>query len=650
MKTGSILDGPAMKRITTVLGVAALLLRPAPAVAVAVAGQSLTVTIVPQWGGASFKFDSLSYRIATRTPGPTTTLSVSRLDFLLSNIALRRTGGGWLGLTNWFAYLSPREGRDAFEVKYVPAAGYDRLRFQIGVPAAVNHADPARLDPGHPLNPNVNGLHWSWQGGYVFFALEGSWRPPGIPPAAGIADPSQPEYHLGGFSYHLATDPMLMTVELPVALDLTEPKEVRLGLDLELIFSGAHQIPLDGDTASTHSRDGDPLARPLRENVETAFSVQAIRPATPRPAGAGSTGPVEIAPHATPYPFTLSRFFPRPSLPSDNPLTEEGVALGRLLFLDPRLSVNGSQSCASCHDSSGAFTDHRAVSLGAEGQPGTRRAMPLFNLAWKSSFFWDGRAPTLREQVLQPIENPVEMHETLTNVVAKLRRASVDARHQERALEWARRQATPAERRNVRTRATDDPVAYTSLFLNAFGTEEITADRIARALEQCLLVQVSGDAKIDRVLRNEEAFTEEEQRGFQLFHTEYDPRRRQFGADCFHCHGGPLFRSQSFANNGLDAEPRDPGRFAVTRQRGDFGKFAVPSLRNVALTAPYMHDGRFNSLPEVIQHYSTGVKRSRTLDPNLAKHPHGGIRLSQEDQQALVAFLQTLTDTRLRVP
>jgi cytochrome c peroxidase len=129
-----------------------------------------------------------------------------------------------------------------------------------------------------------------------------------------------------------------------------------------------------------------------------------------------------------------------------------------------------------------------------------------------------------------------------------------------------------------------------------------------------------------------------------LFSTEYDPRRKQFGADCFHCHGGTLFQSQSFANNGLDAIFSDPGRGKITGKISDNGKFAVPSLRNVALTAPYMHDGRFHSLEEAVEHYATGVKRSATLDPNLAKHPDGGVPLSATDKQALVAFLKTLTD------
>ena len=145
-------------------------------------------------------------------------------------------------------------------------------------------------------------------------------------------------------------------------------------------------------------------------------------------------------------------------------------------------------------------------------------------------------------------------------------------------------------------------------------------------------------------MRGEGNLSAEEKRGFELFSTEFDPRRQQYGADCFHCHGGPLFQTQSFANNGLDSDSPDPGRSLITGRPGDRGKFAVPSLRNVALTAPYMHDGHFKTLEEVIEHYSSGVKRSATLDPNLAKHPTSGIQLSSADKHALVAFLKTLTD------
>ena len=238
--------------------------------------------------------------------------------------------------------------------------------------------------------------------------------------------------------------------------------------------------------------------------------------------------------------------------------------------------------------------------------------MPIFNMAWKRSFFWDGRAATVREQALQPIQNPIEMHENLDRVVSKL---SKDA-------------------------------TYRKMFARAFGSTEVSADRVARALEQFVLTRISCNSKFDRALQGQEKLTEQEKRGFELFVTEYDPRREQYGADCFHCHGGPLFQSQSFANNGLDATFSDVGRSAVTGKDYDQGKFSVPSLRNVALTGPYMHDGRFKTLEEVVEHYSTGMKRSATLDPNLAKHPDGGVPLSAADKKALVAFLKTLTDSQ----
>ena len=179
---------------------------------------------------------------------------------------------------------------------------------------------------------------------------------------------------------------------------------------------------------------------------------------------------------------------------------------------------------------------------------------------------------------------------------------------------------------------------------------DISADRLARALEQFLLTQVSGDSKFDRARRGEAELTEAEKRGFELFVTEYDPRRGQFGADCFHCHGGPLFANVPFANNGLDRQSHDLGRYLVTRREGDQGRFSVPSLRNVALTAPYMHDGRFKTLAQVVEHYSSGVQRGATLDPNLAKHPEAGLRLSAPDKDALVAFLETLTDEVFKKP
>jgi cytochrome c peroxidase len=265
-----------------------------------------------------------------------------------------------------------------------------------------------------------------------------------------------------------------------------------------------------------------------------------------------------------------------------------------------------------CHLPGAGLSDPRRVSVGVNGRTGTRQSMPLFNLAWKTNFFWDGRAHALRAQALMPIQDHNEMDESLTNVIAKL--------------------------------ATN---GYAVLFGRAFASPEITAERIGLAFEQFLLTLISYDSKFDRAMRGEEEMDDLEQRGFELFMSESDPRRGIFGADCFHCHGGPLFRSQAFANNGLDELASDRGRAAVTGNGSDHGKFATPSLRNIALTGPYMHDGRFATLEEVVEHYSTGIKRSATLDPNIAKHPDGGLHLSASDKAALVAFLKTLTDEKL---
>jgi cytochrome c peroxidase len=214
-----------------------------------------------------------------------------------------------------------------------------------------------------------------------------------------------------------------------------------------------------------------------------------------------------------------------------------------------------------------------------------------------------------------PIQDHTEMDESLTNVVVKL-----------------------AAKTN-----------YSALFAAAFGAPEITSEKIGLALENYLLTLTSFDSKFDRVAKGTAQFTAEEQRGLELFMTEYDPRREQYGADCFHCHGGSLFQSQTFANNGLDSEFKDAGRAKITGRSADEGKFAVPSLRNIARTAPYMHDGRFRTLAEVVEHYATGIVRSATLDPNLAKHPDGGVPLSAIDKLALVAFLETLTDPQFAV-
>ena len=516
---------------------------------------------------------------------------VTRLDFLLSGLALRRQDGTWLESRDWFAYLSAAAGRLTAQGAGIPAGGYTGIRFRVGVDEATNKSDPHRHAPEHALNPQVNGLHWGWQGGYIFMALEGRF------PNGGRED---------GFSYHLANAPQLMTVELAVDFRGGRPLTLVLELEVQNVLSC---VGSGKDGTSTHSREGDLLAARLKTAIEHSFRVRGLSyDVYQKPTFATTPAPLPAGTHAlTP---AMTQRFPQVKLPADNPLTQEGVALGRELFHDTRLSVNQTQSCASCHDQAHAFADARRFSLGAQQQAGKRNAMPLFNLAWQQAFFWDGRAATLREQVLMPIQDAHEMNETLPLVIAKL---------------------------------SADPECVKA-FDQAFGSKEITTERVAKALEQYLLTLVSQESRFDRAARQVAELTESEKRGLRLFVTEFDPKRGLRGADCFHCHGGTLFMSQPFANNGLALGDDDLGRMGVTHDAADRGKFKTPSLRNIARTAPYMHDGRFATLEEVVEHYSSGVHPSATLDPNLAKHPAEGMQLTKQEKADLTAFLKTLTD------
>jgi cytochrome c peroxidase len=556
---------------------------------------TLQIQITPKVSGEDLQPASFRYHTSAGE-----TFSITRVSYLVSDFALQRDDGSWLELSNSVAWLDFEQNRDTVRLGNIPSGEFLSLRFSVGLSAALNHANITNFPAGHPLNPDVNGLYWGWQGGYVFMALEGLWRN-----AAGELD---------GWAYHLARDTNAIRITLAAPCEITNETRVQLDFDLATVLNAPRPLSFARDGSSTHSRDGDPVVAALVKNLAGAFRVRKISALTGAEIAVADPRPLYLPEKFTPYEFKMSATFPVPDLPRDNPLTVERVRLGEKLFFDKHLSVNDAQSCADCHSPEKAFTDGRRTARGTEGDLGTRNAMSLFNLAWKKNFFWDGRAGTLREQVLQPIQNPVEMHQPLTNLVVKL--------------------------------ATEDG-DYRGLFANAFGSPEITAEKISLALENYLLTLTSFDAKFDRVLRGEEKFTPAEQRGFELFSTEYDPRRGQFGADCFHCHGGPLFQSQGFANNGLDAAFADLGRGKITGKAADAGKFAVPSLRNVALTAPYMHDGRFRTLEEVVEHYCTGVQRSPTLDPNIAKHPDGGVPLSAADKRALVAFLKTLTDEDL---
>ena len=318
---------------------------------------------------------------------------------------------------------------------------------------------------------------------------------------------------------------------------------------------------------------------------------------------------------ATPYSFTFPENFGDPELPLDNVLTIEGVKLGKMLFYEKALSKDGTQSCASCHVQGDGFSDKNRFSRGVDGFLGNRQAMPIFNLAWhKTGFFWDGRAATLRVQSLLPIQDPVEMHETLENVVSKL---SADKN-------------------------------YTDQFVRAFGTSDINSTKLSLALEQFMMSIVSFDSKYDQFLAGKLSLTESEERGRKLFFTEYNPFFPELsGADCAHCHSGPNFENGEFMNNGLDTDAnfKDLGREKVSNLATDRATFLIPSLRNIAQTAPYMHDGRFQTLEEVVEHYNSGVKISSTVSPLILPTIAKGLLLNAEDKKDLVNFLKTLSDT-----
>ena len=315
----------------------------------------------------------------------------------------------------------------------------------------------------------------------------------------------------------------------------------------------------------------------------------------------------------TPYTLIYGAL-PKPPLPSDNVLTQQGVTLGKMLFFETMLSKDGSQSCASCHRQPDGFSDTLQFSIGVELLPGKRQAMPIFNMAWHSNeFFWDGRAHLLRDQSLKPIQDPLEMNETLDNVVAKLSASEM----------------------------------YRDQFKRAFDSEEITPRKMSLAMEQFMLSIVSYESKYDRYLSGDEILTPSEERGRSLFFTEYNPFFPDLsGADCAHCHGGSNFENDDYMNNGLDMDIdfTDLGREEVTHNVLDRAKFKVPSLRNVAVTFPYMHDGRFKTLEEVIDHYNAGIKESSTVDPAILNTKATGLLLTKQDKIDLINFLETLTD------
>ncbi|MGB0391509.1 MAG: cytochrome-c peroxidase [Salibacteraceae bacterium] len=315
----------------------------------------------------------------------------------------------------------------------------------------------------------------------------------------------------------------------------------------------------------------------------------------------------------TPYDLQFGKL-PPPIIAADNPLTVQGVKLGKMLFYETKLSSDGTMSCGSCHQQENAFSDTNRFSTGVQGLQGGRQAMAIINMAWNTNeFFWDGRAHLLRDQSILPIQDELEMNETLENVVSKLSASQT----------------------------------YKDQFVRAFGSEEITSVKISLALEQFMNSLVSYQSKFDKYRAGEATLTASELRGMDLYFEEYNPFFPNLsGADCAHCHSPYNFENDRYMNNGLDEESAivDTGREKVTMQASDRGKMKVTTLRNIEVTGPYMHDGRFNTLEEVVEHYNSGIKPSSTLEPVLANTIQTGLMLTDQDKIDLVAFLKTLTD------
>lgn len=292
--------------------------------------------------------------------------------------------------------------------------------------------------------------------------------------------------------------------------------------------------------------------------------------------------------------------FPKPSYSfRDNPLSAEKIRLGRVLFFDPVLSADGSTSCATCHSPYNAFahTDH-ALSHGIADRIGKRNAPALFNLAWNKSFMWDGAIHHLDLQALAPISHPDEMGGSLTSVLRKL-------------------SGSPT---------------YRQLFQDAWGDPEPSGERLLKSLAQFQLTLVSANSRYDQMKSRTVQFNKQEQHGYQLFKIH-----------CNRCHSEPLFSNGDFADNGLAVDPllNDSGQYRITKIPTDSLKFKIPSLRNLAFTFPYMHDGRFRNLHEVLRHYSSGIVKRPGTDSGLKQ----GLTLSSNDRADLTAFLLTLTDT-----
>ncbi|WP_210148731.1 cytochrome c peroxidase [Chryseobacterium scophthalmum] len=287
---------------------------------------------------------------------------------------------------------------------------------------------------------------------------------------------------------------------------------------------------------------------------------------------------------------------------SENPITKNGVELGRKLFYEGRLSRNNTISCGFCHIQENAFTHHgHTVSHGIDDRLGIRNAPPIQNMAFLKRYMWDGVIHNLNQQPIIPMTDVNEMDSSMPEAIAKLSKDEV----------------------------------YKKLFKQAYGDESITGERVLKALSQFMVTLISADSKYDRFKQGKEKLNSEESQGMALFQQK-----------CASCHSGELFTDESFRNTGMyyNTQFKDTGRHRVTLDQNDWMKFRVPSLRNVEYTSPYMHDGRFYTLEAVLNFYSDNVEDDPNLDPQLKQNNHIGIAMNTQEKQFIIAFLKTLSD------
>lgn len=299
--------------------------------------------------------------------------------------------------------------------------------------------------------------------------------------------------------------------------------------------------------------------------------------------------------------FYIPKNFPKPIYDfSKNTISKDKIELGRALFYDPILSSKNTISCASCHSQYNSFAhaDHK-LSHGIDDKIGFRNAPTLQNMAWQKNFGWDGSVHHLDAQALSPISNPIEMNESLSNVILKLQNSK----------------------------------KYSKLFYKAFNDSIITGERTLKSISQFMLTLISANSKYDKVVRKEKgiSFTENEQKGYKLFQKH-----------CNSCHQEPLFTNNKFENNGLkpDSVLNDVGRMKVTQNKTDEYRFKTPTLRNIEVSYPYMHDGRYPNLQMVLFHYTSNIHKTKTLSKILLKP----IPLSETEKGNIIDFLKTLTD------